>query len=149
MARLNRYKLAHLHQLIVERKGNAATIARAVGCAPSTVTRHALLLGVALPRMQVQSRQGAIMARYYRLKAEGLCVSCAKVAPAKGVKCRKCRLGKVQHRRNVVASRYYRLKEAGTCVSCAKVPAIDGQVRCTDCAAYQRASLRNTRCSSD
>ena len=108
MARLNRYKLAHLHQLIVERKGNAATIARAVGCAPSTVTRHALMLGVRLPRVRQTLEQ-------------------------------------MQARQAAVASRYYRLKEAGTCVSCAKVPAIDGQVRCTDCAAYQRASLRNTR----
>lgn len=94
--------------------------------------------------------------RYYRLKAQGICVSCGQ-RPAFGhyTLCEVClerdALWRIAHTDRVSQTKEYKRqaakkfadarKAAGRCVRCGR-PAVDGQTQCAWCAARNRERVK-------
>ncbi len=78
--------------------------------------------------------------RYYKCKAEGLCLTCKKPVDRRGVRCQECirhwtetyKTAKRERSRVYQQERNVKLKAAGLCISCAK-PSGKNALRCPKC----------------
>jgi predicted amidophosphoribosyltransferase len=89
-------------------------------------------------------REEYYKARYWGLKAAGLCVSCGKMPEAEGLLCDACRERARLNSQRADKNRYARLRAAGLCTGC-KRPVEDGKARCPECARKNTDSVMRRR----